>query len=95
MSEKKELKVLSLKQMEDEYGFSPGTIKRERWEQKRVKEHKLKPNEKVSTGGFGFETPAIMQYGKLKYKRTDIEAWLDKHLETAPTQSLKDNGIDA
>ena len=49
----KKKKYLDLKQIEEEYGFNPNTIKRERYEQKAVQSKKLKPDEVRNADGFG------------------------------------------
>jgi len=83
--------MLGLKDLEHDYGLNPSTIKRERWEQKKVKENKLKEGQKVKTDGFGYTTPAHIYYGRLMYRRADVEAWIQRHAIPAPAEALEDN----
>jgi hypothetical protein len=80
--------MLSLKDLEDEYGFNPNTIKRERYEQKAVKENRLEPDEVRNAYGFGYTTTAYQMYGKLMYKRDDVESFIEAHKLPSPKQAL-------
>ena len=84
----KKKKYLDLKQIEEEYGFNPNTIKRERYEQKAGQSKKLKPDEVRNADGFGYTTEANQYYGKLFYKRDDIENWIANHKLAAPKDAV-------
>ena len=84
----KNKKYLDLKQIEDEQGFNPNTIKRERYEQKLVQSKKIKPDDVRNADGFGYTTEAYQYYGKLFYKRDDIENWIANHKLAAPKDAV-------
>ena len=48
--------ILSLKDVELYFNLSANTIKRERWEQKQVRQNKLKLEEVKNLDGFGYTT---------------------------------------
>ena len=82
--------MLSLKDLEEEYGLNPNTIKRERYEQKAVQEKRLKEDDVRNASGFGYTTEAYQMYGKLFYKREDVENFISKHRQQSPKEILHD-----
>ena len=81
-------KYLSLEDLREEYGFNPNTIKRERYEQKAVTEKILKPEDVRNASGFGYTTEAYQMYGKLMYKREDVENFINAHKLPSPQEAL-------
>ena len=81
-------KMLSLKDLEEEYGFNPNTIKRERYEQKAVQEKRLEPDDVRNANGFGYTTEAYHMYGKLYYKRDDVENFIESHRLPSPQEVI-------
>tara|TARA_Y100000114_G_scaffold146718_1_gene157736 strand:- start:171 stop:446 length:276 start_codon:yes stop_codon:yes gene_type:complete len=81
-------KYLSLEDLREEYGFNPNTIKRERYEQKAVTEKRLKPEDVRNASGFGYTTEAYQMYGKLMYKREDVENFINAHKLPSPQEAL-------
>ena len=81
-------KYLSLEDLREEYGFNPNTIKRERYEQKAVTEMRLKPEDVRNASGFGYTTEAYQMYGKLMYKREDVENFINAHKLPSPQEAL-------
>ena len=81
-------KYLSLEDLREEYGFNPNTIKRERNEQKAVTEKRLKPEDVRNASGFGYTTEAYQMYGKLMYKREDVENFINAHKLPSPQEAL-------
>tara|TARA_R100000742_G_C4273074_1_gene92515 strand:- start:49 stop:426 length:378 start_codon:yes stop_codon:yes gene_type:complete len=80
--------LLDLKQLQHLYRLSPGTIRRERWLQKKIKQQ-IKTEEEVDTSGFGFCVEPIPMYGKLYYRRRDVEKFIKSKQEKAPEELLK------
>jgi len=76
--------LLSLKDLEKYYHLSPSTIKRERWEQKQVKQNKMKPEEVRNLDGFGYSIEPHFMYGKLYYSKTDVLDFIDSKKEQSP-----------
>tara|TARA_R110000823_G_scaffold4975_1_gene19854 strand:- start:113 stop:430 length:318 start_codon:yes stop_codon:yes gene_type:complete len=76
--------LLSLKDLEQRYRLSPSTIKRERWEQKQVKQNKMKPEDVRNLNGFGYSTKPIFMYGKLYYEKQDVLDFIDSKREQSP-----------
>ena len=72
----------------DFYYFNPNTIKRERYEQKAVTEKRLKPEDVRNASGFGYTTEAYQMYGKLMYKREDVENFINAHKLPSPQEAL-------
>lgn len=83
--------LLSLKDLQNFYNLSPATIKRERWEQKAVKQNKIKPEEVRNLNGFGYNVDCVPMYRKLYYKKDDVEAFINSHIEKAPSKLLADD----
>ena len=81
-------KYLSLEDLREEYGFNPNTIKRERYEQNAVTEKRLKPEDVRNASGFGYTTEAYQMYGKLMYKREDVENFINAHKLPSPQEAL-------
>ena len=83
--------LLDLKQINHLYGLAPGTIKRERWLQKQIKEKKIKAGDasKINTSGFGFRYDPIIMYGKIYYRRKDVEHFIKTCMEQSPEELLK------
>ena len=83
--------LLDLKQINHLYGLAPGTIKRERWLQKQIREKKIKAGDasKINTSGFGFRYDPIIMYGKIYYKRKDVEHFIKTCTEKSPMEALK------
>jgi hypothetical protein len=82
--------LLDLKQINHLYGLAPGTIRRERWLQKKIQQRKLKAKdaEKIDTSGFGFKYPPVMVYGKIHYWRKDVEHFLKLQQEKTPVEII-------
>ena len=74
--------LLTLKQLETYYGFSPATIMRERWELKQVIQNTKKAKElKINSSGFGFSVPAVHNGRKIMYSKKEVEKWIDRNTE--------------
>ena len=82
--------LLSLKDLEKFYHLSPSTIKRERYEQKLIKQNKMKPEEARNLNGFGYKVDCIEMYRKLYFKRSDVEAFINEHLKPAPAKVVNE-----
>ena len=83
--------LLDLKQINHLYGLAPGTIKRERWLQKQIREKKIKAGDasKINTSGFGFRYEPVIMYGKIYYKRKDVEYFIKTCIENSPKELLR------
>ena len=83
--------LLDLNQINHLYGLAPGTIRRERWLQKQIKEQKISAGKaaKINTSGFGFMYDPIIMYGKIYYKRKDVEHFIKTCTEKSPMEALK------
>ncbi len=84
-------KMLSLSELQRDYGLNSNTIKRERYEMKAVKEKKLKEEDVKNASGFGYTTIAYPMYGKLFYKREDVEKFIEQHREASPQERLENS----
>jgi len=74
--------LLTLKDLETFYGFSPATIMRERWEMKQVKQKTDKVKKlKINSSGFGFSVPATHNGRKLTYRKDLVEKWINRNTE--------------
>ena len=71
--------LLSITDLERYYSFNTGTIIRERWEQKKIKQKKKIKVRNLS--GFGFTTPAVLNGRKVMYRKADVEKWITNNLE--------------
>lgn len=71
--------LLTLKDLQTYYNLSPATIKRERWEQKAVKQNKIKPDAVRNLNGFGYEVDCVEMYRKLYYEKHKVEAFINSH----------------
>ena len=80
--------LLDLKQINHLYGLAPGTIRRERWLQKKIQQRKLKAKdaEKIDTSGFGFRYEPVIMYGKIYYRRKDVEHFIKTCQEKSPME---------
>tara|TARA_R100000742_G_C4274140_1_gene93985 strand:- start:560 stop:949 length:390 start_codon:yes stop_codon:yes gene_type:complete len=83
--------ILDLNQIETIYRLKANTIRRERWQQKQIKDAKIRKKDAdlIDTSGFGFKYPPIPMYGKLHYYRKDVEAFIKSKIEKAPQELLK------
>ncbi len=83
--------LLDLEQIHHLYGLAPGTIRRERWQQKLIKERKIKAEDvkKINTSGFGFLYEPVLMYGKLYYRRKDVEHFIKTCQEKSPMEQLR------
>ena len=83
--------LLDLNQINHLYGLAPGTIRRERWLQKQIKEQKIKAGDasKINTSGFGFRYEPVIMYGKIYYRRSDVEHFIKTCMEKSPDELLK------
>ena len=83
--------LLDLQQIDHLYGLAPGTIRRERWLQKKIKERKIKAEDakKINTSGFGFMYDPVVMYGKLYYRRKDVEHFIKNCQEKSPKELLR------
>ena len=83
--------LLDLNQINHLYGLAPGTIRRERWLQKQIKEQKIKAGDasKINTSGFGFRYEPVIMYGKIYYRRKDVEHFIKTCQEKSPMEVLK------
>jgi len=80
--------LLSLKDLATYYQLSPGTIKRERWEQKAVRQNKMKPEDVRNLDGFGYKVDSVKLYRKIYYKREDVEAFIAEHVQQSPMKQI-------
>ena len=80
--------LLTLKALKAYYNLSPATIKRERWEQKQVKQNKLKPEDVRNLDGFGYRVDCVEMYRKLYYEKHKVEAFINEHNVLAPAKLL-------
>ena len=80
--------ILSLKDVELYFNLSANTIKRERWEQKQVRQNKLKLEEVKNLDGFGYTTEPIFMYGKLYYRKQDVLNFIESRTELSPEQRV-------
>ena len=87
--------LLNLKQIEEFYRLKASTIRRERWQQSQITEHKIKKKnaDLIDTSGFGFKYKPVPMYGKLHYYKKDVEAFIKSKEEKAPQELLKYAGI--
>ncbi len=80
--------LLDLKALKKFYGFSPETIKRERWEQKKVKAGKKKPDEIRNPDGIGFKLQPVACYSKLMFEKKDVEKYIADHKIPSAEENL-------
>ena len=80
--------LLSLKDLKAYYNLSPATIKRERWEQKAIKQNKIKTEDVRNLNGFGYVVDCLPMYRKLYYEKADVEAFIDSHIQKAPSKLI-------
>ena len=87
--------LLDLQQIKHLYGLSPGTIRRERWLQKKIKERTIKAEEaeKINTSGFGFMYEPVVMYGKIYYRRRDVEHFINTCQEKSPMEIMRMSAI--
>lgn len=71
--------LLSIPDLEKYYSLNSGTIIRERWEKKRIKQKKKTNAKNIS--GFGFTTPAVLNGRRVLYRKADVEKWISNNLE--------------
>jgi|TARA_R100001082_G_C4351568_1_gene154808 hypothetical protein len=80
--------LLDLKALKKFFGFSPATIKRERWEQKQVKTGKMSTNEVRNPDGIGYKLKPVVLYNKLMFERKDVEQYIADHKIPSAEENL-------
>ena len=80
--------LLSLRDLKTYYGFAPATIKRERWEQKKVKQKKMDLNEVRNPDGLGFKLQPVECYSKLMFEKKDVEKYIADHKQKSAEENL-------
>ena len=82
--------LLSLRDLHKFYGFSPATIKRERWEQKKVQQNKMKLDEVRNPDGIGFKLQPVEAYSKIMFEKKDVEQYIADHKQKSAEENLNE-----
>ena len=83
--------IINLKELEEKFGFSGQTIKRERYLQKQIQSGKNIKGQRYNANGLGFKLQPI-QYtnnGELHYYTKDVIQYIEDNQQLSPEENLK------
>ena len=84
--------IVSLKQMQEIWGFNPNTIRRERWLQTCINEGKpIKPGQRYNASGLGFRLRPVIISKKVHYYTKDVIEYVKSQQEHSPEERVLDD----